>query len=368
MAAAVKDIQRPRTHYTSTCSTHKWRYTRDQGIAKWTWGQTCQLGRSDMSLLTSGGDKSETCLYTTHVSRHVSTIQGIGHHALYNPRHWAYPKWRHTQVHMSLQIKAHPSRHVSRRVSPRQGIAHTSHFSHFSHFSRTPHVCARVYVCVSVCVCARACVWLCVCVHVCMCEWICVYCVCVCVGGCDSTRTKSLGKSGRKVLQMASRPLLPILFQYMSTLRNVLLHVSACHVASLSLHIHWYVCTCIHVQLIHVQLIHSYPTHSFICLSMNTSPLCTMSPCPSTPAVFHLVCSVFVPTHASIYVCACICIYVYICLLVYMSVCIHVCVCLHVCLCVCVFVCLHASMLACMCLCGCMCVCMRGCMCVYARV
>ena len=42
------------------------------------------------------------------------------------------------------------------------------------------------------------------------------------------TRRKSLGKSGRKLLQIDSRPALPILFQYISTLFKVLLHVMTC--------------------------------------------------------------------------------------------------------------------------------------------
>jgi len=42
------------------------------------------------------------------------------------------------------------------------------------------------------------------------------------------TRRKSLGKSGRKLLQIDSRPALPMLFQYISTLFKVLLHVMTC--------------------------------------------------------------------------------------------------------------------------------------------
>ena len=42
------------------------------------------------------------------------------------------------------------------------------------------------------------------------------------------TRRKSFGKSGRKLLQIDSRPALPILFQYISTLFKVLLHVMTC--------------------------------------------------------------------------------------------------------------------------------------------
>jgi hypothetical protein len=43
-----------------------------------------------------------------------------------------------------------------------------------------------------------------------------------------STKRKSLGKSGRRLLQMASRPLLLMLFQYKSIFLSRLLHVSTC--------------------------------------------------------------------------------------------------------------------------------------------
>jgi len=163
-------------------------------------------------------------------------------------------------------------------------------------------MCVRACVCVVVCVCAR--------VHV-------RVNLCVCVGGCDSTRTKSLGKSGRKLLQMASRPLLPILFQYMSTLRNVLLHVSTCHVASLSLHIHSYVCACVG-QRIHAcvgQYIHSYVCPSIHVLFAQCAKIVQyMSPCAMSSCSQHQPSSVLCPPFLSLrmhpYICACIYIYV----------------------------------------------------------
>ena len=201
-------------------------------------------------------------------------------------------------------------------------------------------MCARVRVCGCVCVCTCACA----CESVCVCGWVRQY------------QDKIPRKVGAQIVTDGFKTLV-------ADIVPVHVDFAQCPVARQHLPCcvfvvtHSFICVCMCWPT------HScmcWPIHSFICLPINTRPLCTMcKDCAihvplrnvllqSTPAVFRLVSSVFVPTHASIYMCMHIhlCINMFICI----HVCMHSCLCVFACvfarLCVCMFACEYASMLA----------------------